>query len=180
MRQRHSCDYSARNLVWERNVGLVYHIVKSFINRGVDEEDLVQEGMIGLLKSADRFDTGRGVKFSVYAYHWIIKYIKRAISSQASIIRVPEFQWDKLHLWRKAYGYVSCMGDMYKTRNIDDLQIASSEDISRKVERDILVNFVKTEVAKQGTSVQVLLRKRSEKRYRKIMILMMDGLERGL
>ena len=63
----HQGDKEARDILTEKNMGLVHSIARRFQNRGVEMEDLVQIGSIGLLKAIDKFDTGYDVKFSTYA-----------------------------------------------------------------------------------------------------------------
>lgn len=70
-------DKSAREVLIEKNLGLVHHIVKRFIGRGYDLEDLFQIGTIGLMKAIDKFDLTVGVKFSTYAVPMISGEIKR-------------------------------------------------------------------------------------------------------
>ncbi|MGN0308675.1 MAG: sigma-70 family RNA polymerase sigma factor [Lachnospiraceae bacterium] len=70
-------DKEAREVLIEKNLGLVHHIVKRFSGRGVDMEDLFQIGTIGLMKAIDKFDLSFGVKFSTYAVPLISGEIKR-------------------------------------------------------------------------------------------------------
>ena len=60
-------DKEARDTIFEENAGLVYSVAKRFLGRGVEMEDLVQIGSIGLLKAIDHFDCSYDVKFSTYA-----------------------------------------------------------------------------------------------------------------
>lgn len=73
----HQGDKEARDILTEKNMGLVHSIARRFQNRGVEMEDLVQIGSIGLLKAIDKFDTGYDVKFSTYAVPMITGEIKR-------------------------------------------------------------------------------------------------------
>ena len=70
-------DKEAREVLIENNLGLVHHIVRRFIGRGVDLEDLFQIGAIGLMKAVDKFDLTYDVKFSTYAVPMITGEIKR-------------------------------------------------------------------------------------------------------
>ena len=62
-----SGDKEAREVLIEKNLGLVHHIVKRFLGRGYDPEDLFQIGVIGLMKAIDKFDLKLEVRFSTYA-----------------------------------------------------------------------------------------------------------------
>ena len=73
----HAGDKQAREVLIEKNLGLVHHIVKRFLNRGVDAEDLFQIGCIGLMKAVDKFDLAFDVKFSTYAVPMISGESKR-------------------------------------------------------------------------------------------------------
>lgn len=81
-------DRAKANLV-ERNVRLVVSIAKRFRGRGVSFDDLVQEGNIGLLRAAEKFDHARGFKFSTYATWWIKQALSRAIDDTGATIRLP-------------------------------------------------------------------------------------------
>jgi len=71
------------------NLRLVVSIAKKYVNRGLTLLDLVQEGNIGLMKAADRYESGKGTKFSTYSTWWIRQRITRAILDQARTIRLP-------------------------------------------------------------------------------------------
>lgn len=72
-----------------RNLRLVVSRAKKFINRGLDFEDLVQEGNIGLIKAINKHDASRGTKISTYATWWIDQTIRRAISNKSKTVRIP-------------------------------------------------------------------------------------------
>jgi DNA-directed RNA polymerase sigma subunit (sigma70/sigma32) len=70
------------------NLGLVHSVARRYQGRGVAFDDLVQEGTVGLLQAADRFDAGRGAKFSTYAIWWIRRAIVDALG-EGRAIRIP-------------------------------------------------------------------------------------------
>ena len=72
-----SGDKEAREVLIEKNLGLVHHIVKRFLGRGYDPEDLFQIGVIGLMKAIDHFDISQDVRFSTYAVPVILGEIKK-------------------------------------------------------------------------------------------------------
>lgn len=78
-------DLKARDKVIVNNLGLVYSIVRRFLNRGYEEEDLVQIGSIGLIRAAEKFDLSFNVKFSTYAVPMIIGEIKRFLRDDGII-----------------------------------------------------------------------------------------------
>lgn len=81
----HQGDKDARDTIVSENMGLVWSIVKRFLNRGVDMEDLFQIGCIGLLKAVDKFDLSYQVKFSTYAVPMIAGEMKRFLRDDGMI-----------------------------------------------------------------------------------------------
>ena len=80
---------TTRNGLIESNLALVFPIAKRFSGFGLDVSDLIQEGAIGLIKAASRFNPDRGASFSTMATWWIRQAIERAIHNQARTIRLP-------------------------------------------------------------------------------------------
>ena len=81
----HQGDKRARDILTEKNMGLVHSIAARFKNRGVEMEDLVQIGCIGLLKAIDKFDLSYDVKFSTYAVPMITGEIKRFLRDDGMV-----------------------------------------------------------------------------------------------
>jgi RNA polymerase primary sigma factor len=79
----------AKDVLVQANMRLVVSIAKKYVNRGLTLLDLIQEGNIGLMKASDRYESGKGTKFSTYSTWWIRQRITRAILDQARTIRLP-------------------------------------------------------------------------------------------
>ena len=86
----------------QANLRLVVSIAKKYIGQGVLFMDLVQEGSLGLIKAAEKFDYKKNFKFSTYATWWIKQTIIRAISNQSKTIRIPVHMLEKIRKYKKA------------------------------------------------------------------------------
>lgn len=82
-------DETARDRMIRANIPLVVSVARQYRNAHLEMEDLIQEGMIGLCTALERFNPGKGFRFSTYATYWIRQRILRALDRQGRLIRLP-------------------------------------------------------------------------------------------
>jgi len=104
-------ELAKRELV-QANLRLVVSIAKKYIGQGVLFMDLVQEGSMGLIKAAEKFDYRKNFKFSTYATWWIKQTIIRAISNHSRTIRIPVHMLEKIRKYKNACASIQCEENM--------------------------------------------------------------------
>ncbi|MDR1958335.1 MAG: RNA polymerase sigma factor RpoD/SigA [Planctomycetaceae bacterium] len=95
-------DMEARDRMVRANLRLVVNIARGYTGKGLNLQDLIEEGNLGLLRAVEGFDPGMGTRFSTYASYWIKQSIKRALINSAKTIRIPAYMVELLSKWRRA------------------------------------------------------------------------------
>jgi RNA polymerase primary sigma factor len=100
-------DEMARSKLIERNLRLVIPVAKKYRGMGLPFGDLIQEGNIGLMRAADKFDPEKGFRFSTYATWWIRQAVQRAVADKGRTIRVPVHMGEKIRKMARIYNELS-------------------------------------------------------------------------
>ena len=142
--RKNEADVAKRKLI-QANLRLVVSIAKKYIGQGVLFMDLVQEGSLGLIRAAERFDYSKNFKFSTYATWWIKQTIIRAISNNSRTIRIPVHMTDKIRKYKRTFTTLS----FELGREPHDYEIAEKMDIPIKQ-----LNSIKRAIIKEPISLE--------------------------
>ena len=126
----------------ESNLSFVVKVATEYRNLGLPFEDLLNEGNIGLIEAAHRYDASKGTKFITYAIWWIRKSILKALSEHSSLVRVPTYQ-------------------MKKVREIRDAENSLRRSLGRKPKREEISQRLERSLAKIDQVLQFTMREMS-------------------
>jgi RNA polymerase primary sigma factor len=132
-------DRSALNELIESNLSFVVKVSSEYRNLGLPFEDLLNEGNIGLIEAAHRYDASKGTKFITYAIWWIRKSILKALSEHSNLVRVPNYQ-------------------MKKVREIRDAEASLRRALGRAPQREEISNRLAKSVTKIDQVLQFTMR----------------------
>lgn len=124
-----------------RNFRLVISLASKLTDRGLDFEDLIQEGNLGLMKAIDKFDSSKKTKISTYATWWIVQSMKRAISNKGKTVRVPtHIEWMQTNLNKLTRKMTGALGRPPTLKELSDesgIALETLEELQTRAQHEI-------------------------------------------
>jgi len=136
-------DQIALEKLTKANLRFVVSVAKQYQNQGLTLPDLINEGNLGLIKAAQRFDETRGFKFISYAVWWIRQSILQALAEQSRIVRLPLNKIGSINKINKTYAFLEQAHE----------RVPSAEEIAKEL--DMTVNDVKESMKNSGRHVSM-------------------------
>ena len=136
-------DVAALEKLTKANLRFVVSVAKQYQNQGLTLPDLINEGNLGLIKAAQRFDETRGFKFISYAVWWIRQSVLQALAEQSRIVRLPLNKIGSINKINKMYAYLEQANE----------RVPSAEEIAREL--DMSVNDVKESMKNAGRHISM-------------------------
>ena len=136
-------DQIALEKLTKANLRFVVSVAKQYQNQGLTLPDLINEGNLGLIKAAQRFDETRGFKFISYAVWWIRQYILQALAEQSRIVRLPLNKIGSINKINKTYAFLEQAHE----------RAPSAEEIAKEL--DMTINDVKESLKNSGRHVSM-------------------------
>ncbi len=136
-------DQQALEKLTKANLRFVVSVAKQYQNQGLKLPDLINEGNLGLVKAAQRFDETRGFKFISYAVWWIRQSILQALAEQSRVVRLPLNKIGSINKINKTFSYLEQANE----------RPPSAEEIAKEL--DMTINEVKTSLKNSGRHVSM-------------------------
>ena len=133
---RETQDEKHRDIVIETNMLFVASVARKFVNHKLNLSDLMSSGMLGLLKAFDKFELDRNINFISYARHWVEHYIRRDVSYNTNIVRIPTHSYRLLKKVRKLVEEGKSSTDIQNELNLSRSKVSLLRIAGREVSMD--------------------------------------------